>query len=358
MSDIPERIIIIPSYEPDEKLINLIHSLIEKGLSKIIVVDDGSGSDFSFFFKVASTLDCIVLTHKTNFGKGKALKTAFKYIIENYPKNSLVACADSDGQHLTTDIIKCLDTLEEFPNALVMGCRQFDKKSIPLRSRFGNKVTQKVFKILCGVNVSDTQTGLRALTPETMWLFLSSKGDRFEYEMNMLLDTKHLNIDIKEVAISTVYIEENKTSHFNPLKDSFRIYSVFLKYIASSGISFVVDISIFAVVIALLGERLDPTFRIGIATATARIISSMINFTINKTTVFKGSSRGSTKREMFLKYYAVCIVQMLCSALFVNILFVLIGFNEVVIKLIVDSFLFIISFQIQREWVFSKNKVK
>jgi len=348
-----ERIIIIPSYEPDEKLVNLIHNLKENNFSTIIVVDDGSNSDYSLIFEQASKLGCIVLKHKVNYGKGRALKTAFKYIIENYPADSLVACADSDGQHLTIDIIKCLKKLEEYPNSLVMGCRQFDKKSIPFRSRFGNKITQKVFKILCGVNVSDTQTGLRALTPETMKLFLASKGDRFEYEMNMLLDTKHLNINIKEVSIATVYIEENKTSHFNPLKDSFRIYSVFLKYIASSSVSFVVDISIFAVVIALLGQQLDPVIRIGIATATARIISSMINFTINKTTVFKGDGN---KREMFLKYYAVCIVQMLCSALFVNILFVLSGVNEVIIKLIVDSFLFIISFQIQREWVFAKNK--
>lgn len=345
-------VIIIPALNPDKKFITLVRQLIQFDFSNIIVVNDGSDTSTLPYFQEAETLGCKILTHEVNRGKGRALKTAFAYILAHYPKNVLGVCVDADGQHSIKDMVSCLALLQDNPNSLVLGCRQFDKRSIPLRSRFGNRVTRLVFRMLCGINVSDTQTGLRAMTPALMEQFLTTKGDRYEFEMNMLIETKEKGIPIKEVPIETIYIDDNKASHFNPLKDSFRIYKVFLKFVLSSVLSFLIDILLFSIIAAVSDKSMTPTKSIFLATAVARVVSSLVNYLLNKKSVFR--LKGS-KRITLLRYYILCAVQLCCSALFVNILFHLISINKTAIKLVVDAVLFLFSFQLQREWVFQRK---
>lgn len=328
-------------------------------------------------------LGCVLLAHSVNQGKGQALKTAFKYIAQTNTELVALVCADADGQHTPNDILACLSSVK--PNSLVLGSRCFDKHSsfnkhpcfdkhsspsthlqaentveIPLRSRIGNKVTCSIFKMLCGVDVSDTQTGLRAMDSNVMKKMLNVKGSRFEYEMNMLIETKEYDIEIIQVPISTIYIEENKTSHFNPLKDSLRIYSVFAKFLLSSLLGFAVDIITFTILFELL--KLIPEFKWGIVTASigARMVSSLVNYTVNKNSVFSRTTSSDSENKNYnslIKYYILCIIQLGFSALLVNLLSIIVVIYEVFIKILVDTILFVISFQLQREWVF-KNKRK
>lgn len=348
--------IVIPAYNPDRKLISLLKELFGRGEANVIVVNDGSDSDTLGLFTEAQEMGCIVLCHAVNLGKGRAIKTAFNYILTQQFKGEEIFAvfADADGQHLVDSILAVEEKLMKNKDSLVMGCRCFDDKTIPFRSRFGNKLTCVVFKLLCGVRVSDTQTGLRGLSGETMRKFLPSKGERFEFEMNMLIEAREKEVNIVEVPISTVYLDENKTSHFNPLKDSLRIYSVFLKFLLSSSLSFVVDLSLFTIFIQVFNISLDKTLSIFPATIIARICSSLINYTINKRNVFNSNDKHN---GIILRYYILCVVQLILSALLVAVIYSLIGFiPETAVKVIVDLVLFIISFQIQREWVFSKRK--
>lgn len=345
--------VLIPSLNPDDKLIRLIRQLRENGFQYIICVDDGSTQESKEYFQTAKKeYDCMVLTHCVNMGKGRAIKTGINYIKTELPQCLGVITVDGDGQHSIKDICNCGEELIRNKNALIMGCRNFSKEGIPFKSRFGNILTSKLIGILCGIKLSDTQTGLRGIPMECIDIFAVVSGERFEYEMNMILSAKEQNIPLVEVPIETIYIEENASSHFNPITDSIKIYAQFGKFLFSSLSSFVVDITLFSLLIHLFKNQMDQVaWYISAATVSARIFSAIYNYLLNRNKVFKSTAKIN---HSMLKYAILSICQCGLSALFVTGLFSLIGLNETVIKIIVDTCLFIFSFQIQREWVFRK----
>ena len=350
--------IIIPSLEPDQKVIKLVkeinqYQLHSENKQSVIVINDGSDSTYDPIFDELKNLGCIVLKHAINLGKGRALKTAFNYYLNNFPNGLGVVTADADGQHSVEDIFKCWQALENKPEQLILGVRDFSDSAIPLRSRFGNKTTHYVFKALCGINVSDTQTGLRAIPYKYMQKILSMPGERFEYEMNMLIESKTLGTSIHEVPIETIYIEDNRSSHFNPIKDSLRIYALFFKFILSSLASFVVDLGLFTIFFSIFKHTISES--ILLATILARICSSILNFESNRKIVFKSSTRN---HKVQIKYFSLVIVQMFASAYLVKSLFSVSSINPSFLKAIVDFLLFILSFQIQQHFIFNNIKVE
>lgn len=344
--------VLIPSLSPDEKLLQAVKEIRAAGFSHILIVNDGSDASYQGFFEQAEALGAVVVSHTVNQGKGRALKTGINEILQRWPECKAVVTADSDGQHKAEDMVRCAEALATHPDRLVLGCRTFERKSIPFRSRFGNVVTSMVMKVLTGIAISDTQTGLRAFSETQMRQFLSVTGERFEYEMNMLLYCKEQGIGIYEVPIQTIYLEGNKSSHFRPLQDSARIYGLFLRYLAVSLSSFFVDILLFTLFTALL-KKVLPELYILAATALARVVSSLYNFFLNRKGVFQSKV---PVRTAAVRYYLLAVAQMLLSAGGVWGLYHVLPVSESLIKVVVDCILFIISFQIQREWVFAKKK--
>jgi len=220
--------VLIPAYKPDMKLVELCGKLVSDRNLKIVVVDDGSGAEYKGVFE-ALPEGVKLISYPVNKGKGGALKTGIKEIYENMPECACIVTADADGQHKYEDILRVLEVSEKDANALVMGCRVFTGSNVPFRSRFGNNVTKCMFKLCSGVYVSDTQTGLRAFGREGMKAFMEVEGTRYEYEINMLMRAAKGGMPIKEVPIETVYIDENKSSHFNPVKDAAKIYKCMFK---------------------------------------------------------------------------------------------------------------------------------
>lgn len=343
--------VIIPAYEPDDKLIGLLRELRKAQIENIVIVDDGSGSACAGIFEQAEKeFGCKVLVHAVNLGKGRALKTAFNYCIRAYSELPGCVTADSDGQHSAECILRCMKALWEQPEALILGCRDFDEENVPFRSKFGNKCTCHIFRYLAGVRVSDTQTGLRSIPLSFMKTLMNVKGERFEYETNMLIEAKRAGISMKEVPIQTIYIGENKTSHFHVIKDSVRIYLIFAKFLFSSLSSSVVDLALFSLLCFLLkGKSWGTVTYITAATVAARVVSAVYNYLLNYKVVFK--SKGSMGRTMG-KYLMLAVVQMCCSAVLVNLLYPLVGGYEVAVKMPVDILLFFVSFVIQREIVY------
>ena len=186
-------------------------------------------------------------------------------------------------------------------------------------------------------------------------LFDKVKGERFEYETNMLLEFKQSHIDFVEVQIETVYIEENASTHFNPIKDSLKIYGVIFKFLFSSIASSVIDLAMFALISALMFGKLDGSIRIFTATLGARIISSLFNYTFNRKAVF--NSKSGVKSSI-VRYYILCACQLCVSYGLVYLVTSVLSLGQVltvVAKAIIDTILFVISFQIQRRWVFKHN---
>ncbi len=342
---------VIPSLNPDERLLDVVNGLKEKEFYKIIIVNDGSSSD-KYFSELKD--GCDILTHYKNYGKGRAMKTALNYYMNTYSDVCLgVVFADSDNQHDTEDICRCCEELYDNPDSLILGSRDFNQSNVPSRSRFGNKTTSFVFKSLCGIDISDTQTGLRAMGNSVIPYFLDLFGERFEYETNMLLECKKQNIPIREVPIKTVYIDGNKSSHFNPLTDSAAIYKLIIKYAWSSLMSFVIDIALFSLCLVVFKKLPDKTLLL-FSTVVSRILSSLFNYAVNHKVVFRCKEHmGRT----LLKYYVLCLIQMGASYGGVYLLTSILGISSVIIKIIVDTVLWLISFRIQHSWVF-KNSIK
>ena len=356
--------IVIPSYEPDERLIDLLEELDEKNIAPVVLLNDGSDSSYDEIFdrakEIISKKGGVYLEHEVNMGKGKGLKDAFSYILTNMPEAIGCVTADSDGQHTPDCIRAIVDKLIKCPNKLILGVRDFDDPGVPRKSRLGNKITVKVFKFFTGLSISDTQTGLRGISRDFMKDLLKTKGDRFEYETRMLIETKD-KVGIEEVTIETVYdSKENHTTHFNPVKDSIRIYKIFgamfLRFMFSSLSSSVVDILLFALFCKLNAGIYPGEWDVFASGVEARIISATYNFLVNYVFVFKSKER---KRSAVLKYVLLAICQGLTSAGIVTGLVVLTSEAfEVVIKIIVDVTLFFLSYYIQREFVYRSRKKK
>ena len=222
------RYALIPAYMPGQELIAFVDELREHAF-EIIIVDDGSGSEYKKIFDGISE-KATILIQDHNKGKGAALKKGLQYIAEHGDKKRVIVTLDADGQHTVDDAIKVCDAVNRHVNKLIIGSRSFTGK-IPLRSRFGNSITRFIFYLVTGTRIGDTQTGLRGFSMELIPFLLSVDGDRYEYEMNMLLDCVKNKIDICEVPIETIYLNDNSSSHFNAISDSFRIYKQIFKYV-------------------------------------------------------------------------------------------------------------------------------
>ena len=347
--------LIIPAYKPDEKLLSTLRSAVEAGLEDIIVIDDGGGEAFvPIFEQVKAISQCTLLVHEVNRGKGAALKTAFAYVLENRPDIQGVVTADADGQHLTKDILAVGQKMME-SGCVTLGCRDFSGEDVPPRSRFGNRFTIGIFRLFFGMKISDTQTGLRGFPRSVLAAFGAIQGDRYEYETNMLFYMSRNKMPLAEVTIQTVYIEENASSHFHPIRDSIRIYGMILKYLLSSTAATVVDGLVFFLLkhFPFLGFLPLPlTFT---AAFLARAISSLVNFGLNAKVVFGDKISG----KAMLRYYILAAVQIGISAAAVfaieHLLVIKAAWLSTLIKLIVDTVLFFFSFRIQHKWVFNNE---
>ncbi len=342
--------IVIPAYMPDERLIKFAEELLNENYYEVLIINDGSGEKYAHIFGSLESMGCRVITHAINMGKGRALKTGFNDILVRGLNLSGVVMADADGQHLIKDIRNVAEALLNTENTIVLGKRVFKGKA-PLRSLFGNTVTRSVFNFVSGQKISDTQTGLRGLPYAALPKLLKLSGERYEYEMNMLLEASSLGLKFNEIEIETVYFNDNKGSHFNTISDSWRIYRLIIMFGGSSLISFLIDYALYALFYSVLPNiDIRGVTSPMISTAAARIISSAINFTINRNVIFAKGKKQSLRRHI-IGYYilAACIlaVNMLLIKLFVSL-----GVNEYLAKLPVEAILFCVSFILQKKVVF------
>ncbi len=335
--------VIIPSLNPDTKLLVLIHELKAHEYQDIIIINDGSKPEADAIFSQAQNEGATVLSHVVNQGKGRALKTALNYVARVHADCAGVITADSDGQHSARDIRRLAAILAEGETpSLILGSRNFDVKDIPLKSRIGNKLTRRIFRFLSGVSISDTQTGLRAIPAALLKLMLAIPGERFEYEMNMLIECGNNNIAIKEIPIETIYLESNAGTHFNTMMDSLKIYATFLKYIASSLSASVLDFLIFFIAQGL-GAGLD------IATIISRAGSAAFNFTVNRNFVFKSRKNIHVTA---LKYMLLLVISGLFS--YYILLFMSRYFTLLISKIIAETILFLFNYYFQKEKIFNR----
>ena len=354
-----DAVILIPSLEPDEKLPAYIEKLVGSGFGHVVVVDDGSSESYQAIFRQVEAIDprVCVLHHDVNHGKGVALKTGYRWILENLPDISGVITADADGQHTVPDCVHLAQELESGKRALYLGSRDFSLDNVPPKSIAGNRFTSGIFFLLYGKWLQDTQTGLRAFRKEDLPFMIEVEGERFEYEMNVLIACARDNLPMIPITIETVYENENKGTHYHPFRDSMRIFRViisgFVKFMGSSLLCFLVDQGLFNLLNLAVFQNgaVKAGKYILVSTALARLASATLNFFLNKKFVFhyKGKTGGTLWR-----YVVLCLGIMLMSACGVWLLGKT-GLSSTTAKLIVDLLLYFLSYRVQQKWVFRKN---
>ena len=354
-----DAVILIPSLEPDGRLPAYIRELEQSGFGRIVVVDDGSGDAYKPIFDEVSAIPrTAVLTHEVNKGKGVALKTGYQYIQGLNESLTGIITADSDGQHAVKDCVRLAEMLEENKQALYLGSRDFNLPDIPPKSRSGNRITSTVFRALYGQWLPDTQTGLRAFRREELPFMLEVEGERYEYEMKVLIACSRARIPMIPVTIDTIYENgKNEGTHFHPVKDSWRIYKVilgsFFKFMSSSLICTLIDQGLFNLLnlaVFANGAAKDGKI-ILISTVIARVISSCTNFLLNWKYVF-GQSRNP--KRAFVRYVILSVGIMLGSWAGTWLLGKT-GMSSTVAKLITDTLLYLVSFKMQQAWVFRED---
>lgn len=346
--------VILPSYNPSEKLKRAVEALSKARFDDIIVINDGSKSK-EIFEEVKKIKGVTVIEHEYNRGKGRALKTGFEYFLNNRPEKRGLVTTDDDMQHSMKDIVACCRKMEKC-GAAVFGARDFKGKDVPPKSKIGNNITSFTFRFLCGIKITDTQTGLRALPKEYLPALIEVSGERFEYETNMLLSMKENGFKFMEIPIKTIYDNNNSTTHFRPFADSIKVYAVILKYIISSITASIIDLVAFTLLNLFLPDNMEEWLRVFIAVAVARVISSTVNYTVNRKKVFKSKSRLNAS---LIKYFILTVCQ---ASLSYGLVYLITSLTDVkqsllqtVYKMIVDIILFFMCFVLQREWVFNEK---
>lgn len=337
--------VLIPAYKPTSVLNDLVASLAQRGFSAILVIDDGSGDDYHHIFDaLEKSGQAEVVCHEKNRGKGCSIKTGIKHIAIEHTDRAAIVTVDADGQHRPEDIENVARALIQESESVVLGVRDFDR-DVPLRSRFGNSVTRRVFRLMCNRSIRDTQTGLRGFSASLFGLLLSVRGNRYEYEMEMLLRTSKERIAVKQVSIKTVYEDKNSSSHFSPLADSIRVYSVFTPYLLLLLVAASVDLMVFA----LLYLAVDSIF---LAMAIGRVTAVLVSLSFcNKLGHRVGSFGWRT-----MAIYALCSAISLflsCVMLIGSMHFL--GFSAMTLKFIVEMLFFLGNLSIQQRLLFPKN---
>ncbi len=127
--------VLIPAYQPNGALIELVRDLLARGVRSIEIVDDGSGPEYRWVFDELELLAGVhILRHAVNLGKGAALKTGMNHILADDPGLTGIVTADADGQHHPADVVGVCERFAGSPDALVLGARSFHSDPGPAES--------------------------------------------------------------------------------------------------------------------------------------------------------------------------------------------------------------------------------
>lgn len=336
---------VIPAYKPSRALLELVPSLTQGRLAHVVVVDDGSGADYECLFSELKRLQGVtVLQHAVNLGKGAALKTGINFIGCSMPEATGVVTADADGQHHTNDILRVAEALEKYPETLVLGVREFNR-DVPLRSRLGNQLTRKLTRAIIGWNLKDTQTGLRGIPRKLFPTLLRMNRAGYEFELDMLIAARHHKYEVLQISIQTIYLNGNQESHFNPMRDSLRIYFVLLRFSIVSMLTAIVDNLCFIGMYYLTHNILESQM-------LGRLCGAGFNYNLARRAVFLSREQ---HQIVLPKYVSLVIVSGILSYSLIHMLNKLLGLHVIPAKLTAETLLFLFNFCVQRDMIFRRR---
>ncbi|MDF2436147.1 MAG: hypothetical protein K0Q95_523 [Bacteroidota bacterium] len=211
--------VIIPTYNNDKTIAQVISDVLQYSLNVIVVNDGATDTTAEILKNFEGKVD--VLSYSPNRGKGIALRTGLKHAFEKGFRYAITI--DSDGQHFADDMPVFLDKIEEEPDSLIVGARNLNQENMPKKNTFGNKFSNFWFRFQTGINLPDTQSGYR-LYPLKKIRKTNYFCTKYEFEIEVMVKAAWRGVNVIPVPIKVFYAEGNKrVTHFRPAKDFTRI---------------------------------------------------------------------------------------------------------------------------------------
>jgi len=219
--------LLIPAYNEEKHIDKVIKNCAIYHMD-IIVVDDGSidkTNDIIKRIKASGQYQLIILKHKKNQGKGAALQTGFKYIIEKKYKG--VITLDADAQHETLEINDFLTQIRKEQPDLIIGSRLQNHQGMPRIRFLTNLFTSWTISLFAGKRIDDTQSGFRYISSHLL-KNIELRTKNFDTESEIILKAAWLGLKIKNIPISTIY-HPDAVSKVNPFIDAFKFFKLISK---------------------------------------------------------------------------------------------------------------------------------
>ena len=341
--------LIVPAYKPADAMLEMLRGYMEEMDCVPVVINDGSGAEYDALFARLPE-GCVLINHDRNQGKGMAIKTGMRHVLERLPECDVIGTADADGQFRRQDVRRVCEAARQARGALVLGVRTFEG-DVPILGRVANAATRLGLDFAAGVRLRDVLTGLRAFGRDLLEPFLGIQGERYEYEINVLLHAAQEGVSILQEPVLVHLEGKSADVHFNPLRDTVKIYMRILLYMGTSLFAFCVDFVMLLVMKALtagLGEA--PSLMVSVA--VARLISAALNFVGNKHLVYR--SKGNLSREIS-KYAGSVAFILAANYVLLHALTITLDLPLVPSKLLVETLLFFVNFKIQGKYVYRKK---
>ena len=344
--------LIFPAFNPPDSFTDLLRRFREAGGVRLIVVDDGSTAEYRDVFEHLPAC-AVILRHEKNLGKGSAVKTALRWLLENDGECVGAVTVDADGKHRVSDVLKIVRRVRSGDSALFLGSRSFGKK-VPWLITLGNRVTRWFFYLKTGLRINDVCTGLRGFGRCYFEQLSKLDGQRYEYETDMLLWAADGKIPVTESVIEVDYTGRRPLYHFHPIRDTVCIYAKLLRFTAVSFSAFVLEYLVM-MGMALLFKDLPERVNLLICVLGSRAVSATYSFLLNRHIVFK-SKNGLAGAVS--KYFVSVALLLVASYLLLDLLTVVANVPLWLAKPAVDLVLFFANYLLQSKYIFKKKKPK
>lgn len=303
------RIALIPIQDTNEKILPILQELKKNNFHNVVVYYGKNEEDKSFLQKL--TLDAKVMILASLQGRGNAIKSGLKYIKEKYRKNTLIVTMNGDGSHTVEDAVRLCNECMIAQDIFCLGKKEELEK---WEDKVNNFFTKTMYRISSGESVSNTTTTLRAFSYNFIDLLLIVKGEKEDYESNVLLSCASHKVKIREIDLTKE--KENTTSYEKEksLENGIDLLKENTKKLNASKIFFVsymIDFVLFLFLNSIAKNHIIIT------NLFARLISSFFSF--NKERVHK-TDLEKTLKQFLMKTFALLFLETLLLLLFVKII--------------------------------------
>jgi glycosyltransferase involved in cell wall biosynthesis len=222
---------VIPAYDAERNVGDVVRAVTRVWPERdaVFVIDDGSSDQTA---KVARDAGARVLSHKTNCGKGAALRTGMA-AAANAGFDAAVT-VDADGQHPAAEARRLID-VDGDPHAVLLGVRDLVRDGAPRANQISNRISNFFLSLFSGRPLADTQCGLRRY-PLPLALTLGGRDDGYAYEAEIILRAIAGGVRLVEVPVRVIYPPAGeRITHFHSVRDPARIVVRVVKTLALTG---------------------------------------------------------------------------------------------------------------------------